>query len=555
MNTMKKILSLFLVFIACGTSLFAQNKIDKIDLAYGAELPDDRHTIVKIIGEFSGKIYALAIFKDDYFIKIFDSKEMKQLSMNKIVVPEVIEDKEVEFENIFLLNDKLYVIGSTYDKKNKIFNLTGTEIHEDGTMSPTSVKMFEAEVAKKNARGSFFFKKSPDGGALLAMHTCSFAKEDAVKYQLKMFDSKLGTMFDHTEKVVFDDNRKDYEFRIADFEISYDDDVFLVINESYRDNKKKEQIEKFEIHEFMKANRYVKEIVKINLKDVEIINCKMMATAQNTLKLVGFFSSVRESGRANRELKGVYNTTMDLTSKDAPILKFNEFDLPTKVKLLGERRANKGKDVKPLYQITNIIEKEDGGMIILSEYQTIYVGKSQGIGPIQMTPITYTRNEIIVTSLKPDGSVAWSNVVPKEQSATVTEVGFALSDIAGTGGSFGVGIYTEIRLATLGKGPEYLGSIPIYRNGELSIVFNDNIKNAGVIDMDEVRTMGNYKNSVPALIVFSSDGKISRKDPQDAVKSELVLKPGVYCRKSSNELIVYSSKMKKDKLGRMTLAD
>ena len=86
-------------------------------------------------------------------------------------------------------------------------------------------------------------------------------------------------------------------------------------------------------------------------------------------------------------------------------------------------------------------------------------------------------------------------------------------------------------------------------------MFNDNVKNAGVIDMDEVRNMGNYKSSVPALIVFSADGKISRKDPQEAVKSELVLKPGVYSRKSNNELIVYSSKMKKDKLGRMTLKD
>ena len=51
---------------------------------------------------------------------------------------------------------------------------------------------------------------------------------------------------------------------ISDFEISYDDDVLLVINESYRDNKKKEQVEKFEIHEFMKANSYKKE-VKISI--------------------------------------------------------------------------------------------------------------------------------------------------------------------------------------------------------------------------------------------------------------------------------------------------
>ncbi|MBK6399520.1 MAG: hypothetical protein IPF75_15015 [Bacteroidetes bacterium] len=266
------------------------------------------------------------------------------------------------------------------------------------------------------------------------------------------------------------------------------------------------------------------------------------------MKLVGFYSSVRESGRANKELKGVYNATMDLSSKTSPVVKFNEFDLATKVKLMGERRGNKGKDVKPLYAITNIIEKEDGGMIIMSEYQTIIVGKTQGLGPFSVTPITYTRNEIIITSLNPDGKVAWSNVLPKEQSATVSEIGWSTGTYSYGAGSFGVGVYKGIPLGTLGKGPEYLGSIPIYSNGKLNVVFNDNIKNKGITDIEEVRTMGNYKSSVPALFIFEENGKLSRKDPEDAVKSELVLKPGVYSRKASNELIVYSSKMKKDKL-------
>ncbi|MBP6533415.1 MAG: hypothetical protein KA285_09020, partial [Bacteroidia bacterium] len=510
---MKNLFKLFLVLVVCSSPVFAQNKIDKIDLTYGAELPDDKHAIVKIIGEVSGKIYALAMNKDDYYIRIFDSKEMKQLSMNKIIQPE-LEDKDVDFEDIFLLNDKLYVVGSVYNRKEKIFNLMGTQIGENGIMSPTSTKMFEAEVAKKSARGAFYFKISPDGGALLAMHTCEFSKEDAVKYQVKLFDNKLDVMFDHKEDVFFNDSKKDYEFMISDFEISYDDDVLLVINESYRDNKKKEQVEKFEIHEFMKANSYKKEVVNINLKDVEIINCKMMSTAQNTLKLVGFYSSVRESGRANKELKGVYNATMDLSSKASPVVKFNEFDLATKVKLMGERRANKGKDVKPLYAITNIIEKEDGGMIIMSEYQTIIVGKTQGLGPFSVTPITYTRNEIIITSLNPDGKVAWSNVLPKEQSATVSEIGWSTGTYSYGAGSFGVGVYKGIPLGTLGKGPEYLGSIPIYSNGKLNVVFNDNIKNKGIIDIEEVRTMGNYKSSVPALFIFEENGKLSRKDPE-----------------------------------------
>ncbi len=66
---MKNFIKLFLVLVVCASPVFAQNKIDKIDLTYGAELPDDEHAIVKIIGEVSGKIYALAMNKDDYYIR------------------------------------------------------------------------------------------------------------------------------------------------------------------------------------------------------------------------------------------------------------------------------------------------------------------------------------------------------------------------------------------------------------------------------------------------------------------------------------------------------
>lgn len=551
---MKKI-NLFLFAFVLGIQfLVAQNKIDKVSLTYGEELADDKQKIVKIVGESNNKIFALAIKgKDDYFIKIFESGSMKLISSNPIVIPQ-ISDKEVDFEEIFLLNDNLYVIGSVYNKKDKIFNLVATQVSDKGVLSKSPVVLFDAEVAKKSSRGDFYFKLSPDEGALLVMHTSLFSKEDAVKYEVKLFDDKMGTLFSNTEKVKFDDSKKDYEFTISDFEVNFQDDVFLVVNESYRDSKKKEQIEKFEIHTFKRNNGYKKEIVNIDIKGKEIINCKMISTNKNTLKIVGFYSSVRENGKANKELKGVYNATVDLNTNATNAVKFNEFDYATKVKLLGERRAKKGKDVKPFYNITTIIEKNDGGLIVLSEFQYVYVGQSSGIGPLAATPVTYTKNEIIITSLKADGTFEWGNVLPKEQSATVTtlSIGFGF---AGGNGSFAVGGSIQIPLTQLGKGPEYLGAIPIYKNGVLNLLFNDNVKNKGVTNIDDIKSLGNYNNAIPVLFIFDSNGNMTRKDPEEVIKNELVLRPGVYYRKSDKEFIVYSSRKSKDKLGRMILEE
>jgi hypothetical protein len=548
---MRKFLLGFIFFVCSGTSLNAQNKIDKINMTYGEEITDDYGKIVKIIGEANNKIYTLVLKKTNYFLKIFDSKAMKQISLNPIVLPE-LNDKDLEFEEMVLMNDKLYVIGSVFHRKDKKFTLVAMPISENGVLSTTMIPMFESIVAKSADRGGFYFRKSPDDQTLLVMHTALFEKEDAMKYEIKLFDEMMKPIFSTEDKVSYDDNKKDYQFTISDFDTNNNDDVFLVVNEGYRDKKLKEKREKVELHIFKKANNFKKEVVKIDVIDKEIINCRMLATSKNDIKLTGFFSSVRENGKANKELKGVYNITVNLKNNTTENIKFNEFDMPTKVKLLGQRRANKGKDVKPLYSIHTIIEKNDGGLIVISEYQMIYVGQKSGIGPFGLQPITFTRNEMIVNSMNPDGSLEWSNVVAKEQVASVTVASFNLFS-GGSNGSFSVGVSASIPLAVMGRGPEYLSAIPIYKDGQLNILFNDNVKNKGITDIEEIKSLGNYNNAVPTLFIFDDKGNITRKDPEEVIKNELVLRPGIYFRKSDKEYLIYASRKSKDKIGRMIL--
>lgn len=548
---MKKTILSFIFFVCSCISLNAQNKIDKINIAYGDEITDDYGKIVKIIGESNNKIYTLVLKKDKYFLKIFDSKAMKQISLNPIMLPE-LNDKDLEFEEIVLMQDKLYVIGSVFHRKEKKFTLVAIPISENGVLSTNMITMFESIVAKSADRGGFYFRKSPDDEMLLVMHTALFEKEDAMKYEIKLFDETMKATFSTEDKVSYDDNKKDYQFTISDFDVNNKDDVFLVVNEGYRDKKLKEKKEKVELHIFKKGNGYKKEVVKIDIVDKEIINCRMLATSKNDVKLTGFFSSVRDNGKANKELKGVYNITVNLNNNTTDNVKFNEFDMPTKVKLLGQRRANKGKDVKPLYTIHTIIEKNDGGLIVISEYQTIYVGQKSGIGPFGLQPITFTKNEMIVNSLKPDGSLEWSNVVAKEQAAAVTVASFNLFG-GGSNGTFSVGVAMSIPLAMMGRGPEYLSAIPIYRNGQLNILFNDNVKNKGITDIEEIKSLGNYNNAVPTLFIFDDKGVITRKDPEEVIKNELVLRPGIFYRKSDNEFLIYASRKSKDKIGRMVL--
>jgi hypothetical protein len=547
--------TLILLLVLLYATINAQGQLGPITITHGKEIEEDKEKIVRIAGETNGKIYTLATKGKNFYIKVFNSADMDLLSVNEIEMDDFI-DKEPVFEEIAVLDDRVYMIGSVYDKKNKINNLLAVEISEDGKLTSNTKKLFSTEVTKNREKGAFYFKHSPNQDKLLIMHASLFDKEEVMQYEIKLINKDLDIVTSYLEKVSFED-RKDLEFTISDFDLTFEEDIFLVINESYRDRKAKKNIEKFEVHAFKKRNGYLKEVINVDFTGKEVINCEMLMTANNTLNLVGFYSSVNKRGKANWKLKGVYSATINASSNEVTNLKFNVFDHATKVKLIGERRAKKNKDIPPYYSTHSLIEKEDGGLIFLAEYRQSIIGNSGGIGiggiGISFTPITFLTNEIIVTSLNADGSVEWANVLAKDQRASFTTMSIGMYGFS-NGSNFSVGVGIAIPIAVLGKGPEYLGAIPFYSNGELSVVFNDNKKNMGETDIEEIKSLGNYNKAIPTAFTFSKDnGDITRLDPEELREDQLILRPGVYFMKTNKEYIIYSSRKSEDKLGRITI--
>jgi len=538
-----------LVFLTFG--VFAQDQVGNIQIEYGAEITEEKGKLISIIGEANGKIYALGLKgKANYFLKIFKSSDMSIISNNKIKLPDV-KDKKLTFEDIKLLNGNVYILGSYLDRKAKQYKLEAIQVSEDGELSNNTINLFSSPVAKGSAKGNFYFKDSHDKSKLLVMHVGLYSKEDLIKYNIKLIDDKLNILASHSEKVSYTDKYR-YEFDISDFDVNNNDDVFVVTNESHLDKKKNTTFSDVKVYTFKKDNGYKREVFEIDLSGNELINCKMIATHNNKIQLVGFYSELRKSGKSNKKLEGVYNGTIDLNSNSVLPFKFNAFDYETKVKILGERKADKDKDLKPLYRIKNIVEKEDGGIILLSELTYVYYGKSQGIGPLSFTPVTYTNNEIIVSSLSSNGDIEWTNVVAKKQRASSTIVGFSL---AGLGGSVGVTVSASVSfpLGVLGKGPEYLGAIPFYKDGKLSVIFNDNIKNKGLTELDDVKYIGNTNKSALTLFEFDSNGNLNRIDSKSDEANLLNIRPQIFFDKTSDEYIIYASKKSVDKLGRLFL--
>ena len=63
---------------------------------------------------------------------------------------------------------------------------------------------------------------------------------------------------------------------------------------------------------------------------------------------------------------------------------FNDFTLEIKKQLIGERRAKKGKDLEPYYTNIAFVERDNGGVIVLSEFKLIFESGSSGFDRYQL---------------------------------------------------------------------------------------------------------------------------------------------------------------------------
>ncbi|WP_340169447.1 hypothetical protein [Lacinutrix sp.] len=278
-----------------------------------------------------------------------------------------------------------------------------------------------------------------------------------------------------------------------------------------------------------------------------------METKDNTLHAIGFYSDIKKSGRAEYKVEGIYDVTFNYTTVEVTKKTFNEFTFDVKKQLIGERRAKKGKDLKPFYKNISFVERDNGGVIVLSEYKVIIEGRSSGFGPLSITPYTYITNEIIVTALKKDGTLDWSNVIPKEQQVTVSELGFSFGLFGGSGGvSVSAGFYFP--LTVLGSGPEYLSAIPIYHNGQLTVIVNDDPKNIGITSMDDVRKVRNVNKMIPVAFSFNEQTReLTRDDPSEFKKKQIVVRPATKYSKTSNNYLIYGGNKKGSSLGELIL--
>ncbi|WP_290699305.1 hypothetical protein [Lacinutrix sp.] len=544
---MKKLFAVLLLLICFNVS--AQLKVGNIDLDFGKTITNKDGDIIKIAGEKNNTVYALARKKKNFFLQTFDAstKAFKSSSLLKF---DKINGNKLQIEDLAIVGEKVFLMLSYYNKKGKTYNFLAKEISGKKIVKTTKVLSVPVESRKK--KGSFVFTPSYDEFNYLITHVGINSRKEQLKYTVILLDDNLTEVLNDSYEIVFEEkNRQLFDF--SDVQVNEHGDVLIATTESYRDKKKKTSVNNITIHSYLAKSNYKKQVTNVSLSGKRALNCSLMETKDNTLHAIGFYSDIKKSGKAESTVEGIYDVTFNYNTGEVTKKTFNDFTFDVKKQLIGERRAKKGKDLKPYYQNISFVERDNGGVIVLSEYKLIVVGKSSGIGPLSITPYTYITNEIIVTALNKDGTLDWSNVIPKEQQVKVSELGLSISFAGSSGGvSVSAGLYFP--LTVLGNGPEYLSAIPIYHNGQLTVIVNDDPKNIGITKMDDVKKVRNVNKMIPVAFSFNEKtGELTRTDPSEFEKKQIVVRPATKYAKSSNNYLIYGGNKKGNSLGELTI--
>ena len=179
---MKKITLLLL--LVCST-LTAQLSIGDISLDFGEPVTTKDGEVIQIAGEQGETIYTLARKKKKFFLQTFDAKT-KAFKSSSLLKFDKINGGRPVIEDLAIIENKVFLMLSYFDKKAKTYNFLAKEIK--GTKIIKSTVVLSVPVQNKKKRGSFVFVSSYDEHNYLVSHVGINYKKEELSYTVELLD-------------------------------------------------------------------------------------------------------------------------------------------------------------------------------------------------------------------------------------------------------------------------------------------------------------------------------------------------------------------------------
>ena len=430
------------------------------------------------------------------------------------------ELKGKEFEQFFVLQNKLYILASDYNNKEKTMDLLVSAIdNTSGELQGDWMPL--ASLQKEDKKDAIQFKLSYNEDSTRMILVSTIAGKERNSYQVQQFDKNLKPIGRPTS--IFNEFEPK-TFQLEDVIYTNTNRIVLVGRVyAYEEGKKK----KAKFLDFSNYNiRIYDEKGKMQTNLNTTINGKWMVSTKvvqqpgNDLVLASFYSNDKKG----KEVDGLLVQRIDPTS--GQVLNTSEKSLTTslistveeatnddnddeskqerKEREKLEKLKNENEGFSRYMKFSNILYTADKGLVILAEKYHHYTYTTTTMtGQNQWQTTTYSVYEcgdLMMTKIDAAGAISWLHVLPKQQKEVIrggSSAGFAI----------GTNYFQTYNM------PFYAGFGVLQTPTAINLVFNDNPKNEGVVQLGQKVKQVNYfrKSMCFAVTLDPITGKYTRK--------------------------------------------
>lgn len=446
------------------------------------------------------------------------------------------ELKGKQFEDFFFIQNKMYLLASDYNRKNKTLTLHAAEINKgDGQLSGDWKALTSWQKEEKSDDLQFTTSYNADSSKMIVVSTNE--GRDKNTYEVKQFDGKMNAS---GSPVVISNEFDPKTFQLEDVIYTVNGNIVMVGRlYDYETGKKKKsknlQFKNYTVRIYSNTGSLVKEI-NTDIDAKWLVSTKVAQIPNKDIVLAAFFSDTKKG----REINGMLVQRIDPTTGEilstakkalntAMISAIDEADddddESRKERKERERLEKIQEDEDGLskyLRFRNFVYTEDKGLVILAEKYRHYTyttttpgGGGMGMGGMggmgSMRTVTYDVHEcgdIMMSKMDAAGNLSWLHVLPKNQREVIQ---------IGSGNSFGSGLSFNMGTSYFSNSfnfPFYagLGSVAIPGQNTVSILFNDNTKNRDVMQLGQkIRPTTRFgRSDLYAINLDAATGKYKR---------------------------------------------
>ncbi|NIG52852.1 hypothetical protein [Chitinophaga sp. Cy-1792] len=499
-----------------GTSDLKVVAVDKT----GAYL-EESHDITKSYFVVTSKRGSATLVKVDN-----DLKEVYRNDFNK-------ELRGKEFEQFLPFDDKIYMFSSEYSKRDKQLAIFASAIDKKtGELTGEWKQVATYQQESKSDDINFKITYSADSSKVIIVSSLEGKEKNAYMIQ------ELGKNLKTTSKPVTLSNEFEHDkYELEDVLYTSDKRIVLVgrMYEYEEGKRKKAKFLDFANYNIRIYDEKGKQQTEVNtaINGKWLISTKLTQEKSKDLVLAAFYSNEKRGKKFDGLLvqridinNGTVLSTSDKTINTAMLSGNQDSDdndddddkeeskEERKMRQSLNKMKDEGEGFSKYMQFRNIFYTPDGGLVILAEYYhhyitysttTTYSGVTGMMGSSRTTANSnYICGDLMMCKIDAAGNIGWLQVLPKTQREVIAG---ATSGIGIGGLSYSYSYFND------GNRPFYSGFGAVQSGNKIHILFNDNTKNASVVQAGQKAktTMRFSKTDCYVLDLDATTGTFNRK--------------------------------------------